>query len=192
MTPTAIPSDRVEARRIGLVADTHGAKPDGSDLPEAVLDALRGVDLVIHLGDMGAVGALDRFAGLAPVLATKGGHAVGSDPRIAERARVVEAGRFALGALFELPKLAPEFRIGDDGVLVFPDTPIAAALERAFGRRVDVVAFAGTHAPFLGEHEGVLFVNPGSPNLPAQPPGTVAIVDLGGARPRAEIREVAG
>jgi putative phosphoesterase len=192
MTPTAIPRDRVEARRIGLVADTHGAKPDGSDLPQVVLDALRGVDLVIHLGDMGAVGALDRFAGVAPVLATKGGHAVGSDPRIADLARVVEAGGFALGALFELPKLAPEFRVGDDGRLVFPEAPLAAVLERTFGRRVDVVAFAATHAPFLGEHEGVLFVNPGSPNLPARPPGTVAIVDLTGARPRAEIREVAG
>jgi hypothetical protein len=192
MTAPTIPCDRVEARWIGLVADTHGASPDGSDLPEAVLEALRGVDLVIHLGDMGAVGALDRFADLAPVLATKGGHAVGSDPRIAERARVVEVGRFALGALFELPKLAPEFRVGDDGVLVFPDEPIAAVLERVFGRRVDVVAFAATHAPFSGEHEGVLFVNPGSPNLPARPPGTVAIVDLTGARPRAEIREVVG
>jgi hypothetical protein len=192
MTAPTIPCDRVEARWIGLVADTHGASPDGSDLPEAVLEALRGVDLVIHLGDMGAVGALDRFADLAPVLATKGGHAVGSDPRIAERARVVEVGRFALGALFELPKLAPEFRVGDDGVLVFPDEPIAAVLERVFGRRVDVVAFAATHAPFSGEREGVLFVNPGSPNLPARPPGTVAIVDLTGARPMAKIREVAG
>lgn len=192
MTTTTIPFDRIDARRIGLVADSHSATPDGSDLPEAVLEALRGVDLVIHLGDMGAVGALDRFAGVAPVLATKGGHAVGHDPRIAERVRVVEAGRFALGALFELPKLAPEFRVGDDGRLVFPGEPIAAVLERTFGRRVDVVAFAATHAPFRGEHEGVLFVNPGSPNLPARPPGTVAIVDLTGPRPRAEIREVAG
>ncbi len=191
MTAAAIPIDRLEARRIGLVADTHGRKPDGSDLPETVLEALRGVDLVIHLGDMGAVGSLDRFASVAPVLATKGGHAVGSDPRIAERARVV-VGRFTLGALFELPKLAPEFRVGDDGTLVFPDEAIAGVLERTFGRRVDVVAFAATHAPFNGEHEGVLFVNPGSPNLPARPPGTVAIVDLTGPRPRAEIREVAG
>jgi predicted phosphodiesterase len=141
---------------------------------------------------MGAVGALDRFASVAPVLATKGQHAVGKDPRIAARVRVIEAGRFTLGALFELPKLAPELRVGDDGTLTFPDAPIAAVLERTFGRRVDVVAFAGTHAPFSGEHEGVLFVNPGSPNLPVRPPGTVAIVDLRGDRPRAEIREVAG
>ena len=36
---------------------------------------------------MGATGSLDRFATLAPVIATRGGHAVGSDPRIAVEAR---------------------------------------------------------------------------------------------------------
>jgi putative phosphoesterase len=185
-----IPTDRVDARRIGLVADSHSGAADGADLPEAVLAALRGVDLVIHLGDMGAVGALDRFATVAPVLATRGAHAVGSDPRIAERARVVEAGRFALGALFDLPKLAPAFRVTDDGTLVLPDGPLAPRLEALFSRRVDVVAFAATHAPFTAERDGIVFVNPGSPNLPARPPGTVAIVDLSGARPRAEIRPV--
>jgi putative phosphoesterase len=187
-----VPTDRASARRIGLVADTHSRATDGSDLPEAVLAALRGVDLVIHLGDMGAVGSLDRFATLAPVLATKGAHSIGTDSRIAPSVRVVETGGFALGALFELPKLAPDFRVTEDGVLLFPDGPLAPRLEALFGRRVDVVAFAATHAPFTAEHDGVVFVNPGSPNLPAKPPGTVAIVDLSGARPRAEIREVRG
>ncbi len=192
MASARIPTDRVVARRIGLVADTHSRANDGSDLPEAVLAALRGVDLVIHLGDMGAVGSLDRFASIAPVLATRGGHSIGSDGRIADPLRVVEAGRFTLGALFELPKLAPDFQVGEDGTLAFPEGPLGARLEALFGQRVDVVAFAATHAPFLGERDGVLFVNPGSPNLPAEPPGTVAIVDLGGARPTAEIRKVPG
>jgi putative phosphoesterase len=190
MSSMPVPTNRVDARRIGLVADTHSRAADGSDLPDAVLAALRGVDLVIHLGDMGAVGSLDRFASVAPVFATKGGHAVGSDARVAEVARVIEAGRFTVGALFELPRVAPEFQVKQDGTLVFPEGPIAPALERAFGRRVDVVAFAATHAPFVGERDGVLFVNPGSPNLPAKPPGTVAIVDLSAARPSAALREV--
>ena len=81
MNRSPIPVDRVTARRIGLVADTHSAKPDGSDLPDAVLAALQGVDLIVHLGDMGAVGALDRFASVAPVLATRGAHAVGDAMR---------------------------------------------------------------------------------------------------------------
>lgn len=61
-----------------------------------------------------------------------------------------------------------------------------------FGRRVDVVAFAATHRPLLLRKDGVLFVNPGSPNLPAAGPGTVAISDLGHPEPRAEIRQIEG
>jgi hypothetical protein len=182
--------DRITARRIGFVADTHAAKPDGSDLPAAVLEALRGVDWIVHLGDMGAVGALDRFATVAPVLATRGGHAVGDDPRIAPFARVLEAGARSVGALFDLAAAGAGFEVSE--ALAFPPGPLAPVLAQLFGRPVDVVAFAATHRPFLAQHDGVVFVNPGSPNLPSAGPGTVAILDLGGAEPRAEIREVDG
>ena len=184
-----VPVDTIAARRIGLVADTHSGEPDGSDLPDAVLDALRGVDLILHLGDMGAVGALDRFASVAPVLATRGGHAVGEDPRIAPVARVVLVGRFAVGALFDLPAACPGFAVGDEG-LTFPPGEAAPQLKRLFGRAVDVVAFAATHRPWLGQHQGVLYVNPGSPNLPSAGPGTVAILDLSRGGPDGAIREL--
>jgi putative phosphoesterase len=189
-TPPAVPIDRITARRIGFVADTHGMQPDGSDLPAAVLDALRGVDWIVHLGDMGAVGALDRFATVAPVLATRGGHAVGDDRRIAPFARVLEAGARSIGALFDLAAAGAGFAVSE--ALTFPPGPIAPTLAALFGRPVDVVAFAATHRPLLARHDGVLFVNPGSPNLPSEGPGTVAILDLGGAEPVAEILQVGG
>jgi putative phosphoesterase len=185
-----IPVDRIVARRIGLVADTHSAKPDGSDIPDAVLDALRGVDAIVHLGDMGAVGALDRFATLAPVLATRGGHALGEDPRIARVARVIEAGGCTIGALFDLAGAHPGFTVTES--LAFPDGPLAPALTALFGRAVDVVAHAATHRSNVTRRDGVLFVNPGSPNLPSDGRGTVAILDLSGAEPAVEIREVCG
>jgi len=189
MNPTEVPFDRVTARKIGLVADTHSAKPDGSDLPDAVLAALGGVDLIVHLGDMGAVGALDRFASVAPVLATRGIHAVGEDPRIAPRSRVVEASGHVIGALFDLSQSDGSIRVGDS--LELP-SPLAPLLTSLFGRNVDILAFAATHKPLLLRKDGVLFVNPGSPNLPAQGPGTVAILDLSSPEPRAEIRSVEG
>src|SRR5215510_9734805 len=105
-----LPTDRVRARRIGLVADTHSAKSDGSDLPQAVLDALRDAELIVHLGDMGATGSLDRFATIAPVIATRGGHAVGSDPRIASEARVIEAGRSRSARSSICPRARPRSR----------------------------------------------------------------------------------
>ena len=185
-----LPTDRVRARRIGLVADTHSAKSDGSDLPQAVLDALRDAELIVHLGDMGATGSLDRFATIAPVIATRGGHAVGSDPRIASEARVIEAGKISIGALFDLSASAPEIAIVEGRKLEFGSAPLAPILERIFGRSVDVVAFAATHLSLVVEHEGVLFVNPGSPNLPAENKGTIAMLHLEAGAPRAEIREV--
>jgi putative phosphoesterase len=183
-----VPVDHVAARTIGLVADTHSSKRDGSDLPAAVLDALRGVDLILHLGDMGAVGALDRLAQVAPVLATRGGHAVGEDPRIAARARVVVAGGRRVGALFDLSAAGVGFAVTKS--IAFPPGDAAPALARLFGAAVDVVAFAATHTPFLVRHQGVLYVNPGSPNLPAAGPGTVAVLDLSAPEPGAVIREV--
>jgi putative phosphoesterase len=182
-----VPVDHVAARTIGLVADTHSRQRDGSDLPAAVLDALRGVDLILHLGDMGAVGALDRLAQVAPVLATRGGHAVGEDPRIAARARVVVAGGRRVGALFDLSAAGAGFTVTES--IGFPPES-ESALARLFGAAVDVVAFAATHRPFLVRHQGVLYVNPGSPNLPAAGPGTVAVLDLSAPEPGAVIREV--
>lgn len=184
------PIDRVRARRIGLVSDTHSAKSDGSDLPQAVLDALRDAELIVHLGDMGATGSLDRFATIAPVIATRGQHAVGSDPRIAAEVRVIEAGKVSIGALFDLPTLAPEIAIVEGRKLEFGGKPLGPILERLFGRAVDVVAFGGTHLSLVVEHEGVLFVNPGSPNLPAEDKGTIAMLQLEAGAPRAEIRQI--
>jgi putative phosphoesterase len=176
--------------RIALVADTHSASADGADLPDWLFPALDGVDRILHLGDMGAVGALDRFARVAPVLATRGAHAVGDDARIAPGPFVIEAGGCAIGALFDLAKPGVGFHVSD-GALSFPDGPLPNALHALFGRRVDVVAFAATHRPFLIEREGVLFVNPGSPNLPAVPGkngrGTLALLELDAGRAQARI-----
>jgi predicted phosphodiesterase len=103
---------------------------------------------------------------------------------------VLEAGAWSVGALFDLAAAGAGFAVSES--LSFPPAPLAPRLSALFGRPVDVVAFAATHRPCLARHDGVLFVNPGSPNLPSEGPGTVAILDLGGAEPVAEIREIAG
>ena len=97
-----VPVTTIAGQRIGLLADTHCHRPDHGDLPTAVLDALRGVDLIIHLGDMGEAWVLDRLQEVAPVLATRGGDDPREDPRLAPGARVIEAGGLVAGALFDL------------------------------------------------------------------------------------------
>lgn len=76
--------------------------------------------------------------------------------------------------------------VGDD--LAFPDEPLATLLHRRFRAGVAAVAFGGTHPAMEQEHEGVLFFNPGSPNLPVEgSPAAVAALDLGAGAPRVEI-----
>ena len=50
---------------IGLISDTHGL------VRPAVYDALEGVELILHAGDVGD-GVLDALSTIAPVLAVRG------------------------------------------------------------------------------------------------------------------------
>lgn len=52
--------------RIGLVSDTHGL------VRREALDALRGVDLILHAGDVGGRRVLGELRGIAPVRAVYG------------------------------------------------------------------------------------------------------------------------
>ena len=57
--------------RIGLISDTH-IPTAGRDLWPQVYDALRGVDLIMHAGDLHDPIVLDWLEALAPVLAVSG------------------------------------------------------------------------------------------------------------------------
>jgi putative phosphoesterase len=187
MTVSDIPLDVVSATRIGLIADNHSRRDDGADLPQAVLDAFQDVDLILHCGDPGHVGTLDRLAALAPVLAVPGGHVEGGrereDARIAPATRVVDVGGVRIGVIHEIHKYGVEILGAPEGQLAFPDTPIDEILTSKFGRPVEVVAFGGTHRDMVAHYQGVLLVNPGSPTLPAQRSapdelGTVAVLEV--------------
>jgi uncharacterized protein len=59
--------------RIGVVADTHC--PEFLDeLPPGLLDGLRGVDLILHAGDVGGPSTLALLREVAPVEAVRGDH----------------------------------------------------------------------------------------------------------------------
>src|SRR5487761_1533196 len=51
---------------VGLISDTHGL------LREEAIEALRGSDLIIHAGDVGAPEILDRLLEIAPDVAVRG------------------------------------------------------------------------------------------------------------------------
>jgi hypothetical protein len=186
-----LPHDTIPGTTIGFIADTHVRMDDGSDLPDEVLHAFQGVDLIVHLGDMGHIGVLDRLATVAPVLATRNVRAdpQGEDTRIAELNRIVEMNGVRIGSTFEIA----------DGLANRPPPGVMPPFEGSvhdlahslFGGPVDVIAFGGTHADLQEQRDGVLFFNPGSPTLSATRPrgdlGTVAILDVSGPAPSVRI-----
>jgi uncharacterized protein len=55
-----------DAAIVGLISDTHGL------MRQEVLTALKGVDLIIHAGDVGKAGIIEQLRLAAPVVAVRG------------------------------------------------------------------------------------------------------------------------
>lgn len=70
LRPAELPAKRVVAC-IGLLSDTHLPERLAA-LPPALFAVLRGVDLVLHAGDVGELGVLDCLSAIAPVVAVHG------------------------------------------------------------------------------------------------------------------------
>jgi uncharacterized protein len=120
--------------KIGLISDTHGLLR-----PEA-LQALAGVERIIHAGDVGGPEVIESLRGIAPVEAVRGNN---------------DKGAWAA----ELPlRLALELE--GVGIHVLHDLNELEVDASAAG--FQVVIAGHSHKPQITRREGVLFVNPGS------------------------------
>lgn len=181
--------------KIGIIADTH-IPSVARELPPQVARAFDGVDLILHAGDIYIASCLDWLERLAPVLAVEleaAGRFHG-DPRVAEK-RVVEVDGYAIGMVHDLmmPGMTEEVRPGVIAAGHLSDNSLPGALQKLFGSRVDIVVFGHTHEAVVEDHQGVLFVNPGSPTLPKmrRELGTIAILELTAEGRKAEIINLA-
>lgn len=190
----------VSARRIGILADDHNSDEAGSDLPAAALQALAGVDLIVHLGHMGVRevtgrGVLDRLQEIAPVLGVRDyTTGEGGEPfittagkRIAGLTRVIEADGVRIGVVHNLEKSpGPSIVTPPGGLPDLANVAVPEVIQAKFGVPVDVVAYGGTHRAATLISSGILFVNPGSPTYPKGPgrtagrpaPGTVGVLNV--------------
>jgi len=196
---------RTGAVRIAFLSDTHIRAPDGSGLSEAFYEALAGAELIVHLGHVCDPALLDRLSRVAPVLACRTSlDDLTFGPRLDEEVksgraagyvRVIEAPGAVIGAVDDVCKRGVELQLADESRLVFRDAPTGDVLRSKFGRAVDVVAWANTHTPSIVVRDGILFLNPGSPNFPGGwrkgGPGTFAVLDLSRGTIEAEIIDLA-
>src|SRR5262249_27446015 len=129
-------------------------------LPPAVFAALRGVDLVLHAGDVGELWVLDRLSALAPVVAVHGNDETAEARRELPYQQVIAvAGQRLLLSHAHYPDREEERASRRNDAW----EPV---LERraAMGRRADarIMVFGHTHVPMACAQDGVLLVNPGA------------------------------
>jgi putative phosphoesterase len=122
---------------IGLISDTHGM------VRASVHDALAGVELILHAGDVGGDAILDELEVIAPVLAVYGNTDVPFDPRLSEAIeREIGGVRVHVSHGHELGSPTPE-----------------KLLERY---PADVIVYGHTHKQLVVRADGRLVVNPGA------------------------------
>ncbi|MBA7666170.1 hypothetical protein ES703_74247 [subsurface metagenome] len=168
---------------IGLISDTHIDSPR-KQLPLQIKDVFRGVDLILHAGDIWIPSVLDELECIAPVLA-----AWGDDD---EKANLDGDKRMMKGhaLLFEGVNLwlIHTIHIKPHYGLLNPKEDLYSASPVDPEELPDVIVLGHTHSATIEHYKDVLLVNPGSPTFPNYIPrlGTVALltVDCGKADAR--------
>jgi hypothetical protein len=125
---------RVGTLTVGVISDTHGLLR-----PEAV-QALAGVDHILHAGDVGDAGILDRLRAIAPLTAIRGNVDTQGVCGALPATEAVELGRRLFYLVHSLGDL---------------DIDLVAA-------GVAVVVSGHSHRAEAVERGGVLYLNPGS------------------------------
>jgi putative phosphoesterase len=124
----------VERCVVGVISDTHGL------MRASALDALRGVDLIVHAGDIGSKDVVVALEEIAPVRLVRGNTDVEAWSRTLPATDVVEVGEHKICVVHDLGTLGLD--------------PEAAG--------VSVVVSGHSHKPRQVVQRGVLYFNPGS------------------------------
>jgi len=122
---------------IGLISDTHGL------LRPQVFDALAGVELILHAGDVGGDDILDELGAIAPVEAVYG--------------NTDEPGRARLAAAIERTVGGVSIHVSHGHEVGRPTPERLLAAYSA-----DVIVYGHTHRQLVARAGGRLVVNPGA------------------------------
>jgi putative phosphoesterase len=122
---------------IGLISDTHGLVRPG------VHEALKGVELILHAGDVGGTEILDELRLIAPTRAVSGNTDPPGDPSLIQRIDIeVDGVRIHVSHGHEVGSPTPD--------------KLAAQYD------ADVIVYGHSHQQLVTRFDNRLFVNPGS------------------------------
>jgi putative phosphoesterase len=182
---------------VGLLSDTH-IPHRLRQLPETVLEALSGVDLILHAGDVDDPAALEPLRAIAPVYAVRGNI----------HPQDFSDGGKALPALVELqlegqrlvlthghqPGLLGFFLKGLDVIAHWMKLTDSGQLNRRMARRLarlypdaDLIVFGHSHRAHVERVGRALLVNPGAVCATSDEEPTVVRMCLGVELPDVEV-----
>ena len=158
---------------IGLISDTH--IPDRARIiPQNVLDAFEGVDLIIHAGDLTSIEVIEELEKIAPVMAVQGNMDRVNGINL-PKAKTIEAEGLKIGVIH-----------GE----VYPraDTQQLVYLAKELG--ADILVSGHSHQPKIEKNDGILLINPGSPIVPRLADRTVMLLKINNKEVDVEIVKI--
>ncbi|MBU0595153.1 YfcE family phosphodiesterase [Candidatus Bipolaricaulota bacterium] len=146
--------------RIGLVSDTH-VPSQLTELPPKLLEELRGVDAILHAGDLVSIDVLDLLNAIAPTTAVAGNMDPEESVRILGREKVIGLDGRTIGL-----KHGDQSRsLQDRYIGLSYDAPEFELFFQAMAARLpdaEIIVFGHFHAPLIRRWHDRLFVNPGA------------------------------
>lgn len=148
---------------VGVISDTHGL------LPTTAAKALKGVDLIIHAGDVGSSDVLKELQTIAPVVAVRGNMDRVKSLKKLPLTEAVEVADVLLYVIHDIHRLD------------------IAPSESGF----DAIIHGHLHCPSVAENSGVLFLNPGSAAQPRRNfPASLALLHIRGNSIKTQIVDI--
>lgn len=133
--------------KIGVISDTH-IPVKSCKLPDKLLGALKGCDLIVHAGDLIDLCVLDTLRKISKVEAVYGNMDLPKVRSVLQDKKIIKAAG---------KKICLMHGHGRPANLV-------GLLKTEFSaQKADIIIFGHSHAPLNEYIDGVLFFNPGSP-----------------------------
>lgn len=148
--------------KIGVISDTHIPYVVAA-LPPVIFELFKGVDLILHAGDLVELSVLDDLRAIAPVEAVAG-NVDDAEVRLQyPEKKTLRLGKYTVGLIHG------KYRIDVQREMIRKDF-----------EEVDLIVYGHSHTPFWGILDGVHYLNPGSPTDKRHAPyNSVALLELG-------------
>lgn len=158
---------------IGVISDTH-IPARANEIPTKVFEVFKGVDYIIHAGDVVRLEVIKQLEKIAPVTAVHGNMDPYEVREVFPKITSLEVYGWKIGVVHD--SISP-WKMGKMREI---------AKENDF----DVLIFGHTHRPFVKKDGGRLYINPGSPTNPFLTRPSVALLEIRGEEIEARIVEI--